>query len=121
MIIETLTLIGEWQYTSPSDITDTTPVVVAAAPGAGKRHRVTGVHFSNSDTAVGSNVQILSGSTAIWTGFVGPFVAAAPGSSNDGDQFAKSLIGGENEAISVVVLTTSAQVRASVQGVTVVA
>jgi hypothetical protein len=52
----------------------------------------------------------------IWNGFVGPFVAAAPGSSVDGDQFVKPLKGGDNEAINVDVVTTSAQVRASVQG-----
>ena len=113
-------IINEWQYTSPSDIINTAAVVVAAAPGVGRRHRVTGVHIVNTDTAVGTLVQLLSGATAIWTGFVGPFVALAPGTSIDGEQFAaKSLIGGDNEAISVVCITDSAQVRASVQGVTV--
>lgn len=110
--------INDWQYASAADITDTSAVEVAAAPGAGKRHRVTGVHVVNSDIAVGSYVQVLSGSTVMWTGFVGPFVAAAPGSSVDGDRFIRPLKGGTNEAINVIVVTTSAQVRVSLQGYT---
>ena len=113
-------IVNEWQYTSPADITDTTAVEVVAAK-SGHRHRVHGVHFVNSDIAVGTYVQVLSGATALWTGFVGPFVVAAPGANSDGDQFQRPLIGGSGEAINVVCLTTSAQVRASVQGVTVVA
>lgn len=112
-------IINEWQYASTSDIADTTPVEVKAAPGAANRHRVTGIHVVNSDTAVGTYVQLLSGSTVIWTGFVPPYIAAAPGTNVDGDQFVKSLIGGLNEAINVACVTTSAQVRVSVQGVTV--
>lgn len=114
-------IIAQWQYASSADITDTTPVAVKAAGGSGKRHLVTGVHFVNSDIAVGSYVRVLSGSTVIWNGFVGPFVAAAPGSSVDGEQFNTPLVGGDNEAINVDVVTTSAQVRVSIQGVTVVA
>ena len=111
-------IVNEWQYASTADITDTTAVEVKAASAA-NRHRVTGIHVVNSDIAVGTYVQLLTASTVIWTGWVGPYIAAAPGCNVDGDQFVKSLIGGVNEAINVVVVTTSAQVRVSVQGVTV--
>lgn len=120
MIMPPIQIINEWQYASTADIVDTNGVTVAAAPGAGKRHRVTGIHVTNTDATAATVVNLRSGSTVIWSGFVANFVTAAPGSTVDGEQFHKPLIGGDNEAISVICETTSAQVRVSVQGVTTV-
>jgi hypothetical protein len=110
------TIIADWQYASAADIVDTTAVEVAAAPGSGKRNYVVAIQVGNSDTAVGSFVRILSGATVIANLFVGPFVAAAPGSSYAQATFPQPLKGADNAAINVDVVTTSAQVRVSVQG-----
>jgi hypothetical protein len=109
-------MISDWQYASSADITDTTAVAVAAAPGAAKRHRVVAIQVTNSDTAVGTVVQVLTASTVIANLFVGPYVAAAPGVSYAQATFPLPLKGGVNEAINVIAVTNSAQVRVSVQG-----
>jgi hypothetical protein len=110
--------VGDWQYASTSDIADTNAVEVAAAPGAGRLHRVTDVAIHNSDTAVGTVVNVRSGTTVLWSGFVSPYVAAAPGSSHISHAFVRPLKGGANEAINVICITNSAQVRVSVGGYT---
>jgi len=115
-MIRPQTIIKDWQYADTADITDTTAVVVAAAPGAGKRNYVVGVQVTNSNIAVGTVVQLLSGSTVIANLFVGPYVAATPGNSFAQASFLQPLKGGVNEAINVKCVTTSAQVRTSVQG-----
>ena len=110
--------VGDWQYASSADITDTNAVDVAAAPGAGRCHRVTDVTINNSDTAVGTVVNVRSGTTVLWSGFVSPFVAAAPGVSHISHSFVRPLKGGNNEAINVICVTTSGQVRVSLCGYT---
>ena len=110
--------INEWQYASAADITDTTAVEAKAAPGTGKRHRVVAVQVTNSDTAVGTVVRVLSASTVLANLHVGPYVAAAPGTSYAQAVFPLPLRGGSNEAINVDCVTTSAQVRVSLQGYT---
>ena len=117
MIHSSITAAGNWQYASAADITDTTAVEVVAAK-AGYRHRVTGAHAINTDTAVGTIVQIRTGTTVIGNLFVAPFVAAAPGDSTDDDEYSMPLIGDVGANINVICVTTSAQVRVSLQGVT---
>lgn len=107
---------NQWQYVSPSDITDTAADEAVAAK-AGYRHHVTAVQISNSDTTPGTYVHVQSGSTTIWTGFVGPYVVAAPGSSYITAEFPSPLRGGIGEAINVIV-ETAAQIRFSIQGFT---
>jgi hypothetical protein len=110
---------NEWQYADANDITDTTAVEVKAAPGANKRHRVVAVQLTNTDTAVGTVVQVLSGaSTVLANLWVGPYVAAAPGGAGQCAIFPLPLRATANEAIQVKCVTTSAQVRCSVQGYT---
>ena len=115
-MIRPTTIISDRQYASTSDIADTTAVEVAAAPGAGKRHYVVAIQVTNSDVAVGTVLQILHGSTVIGNLFVGPYVAAAPGTSFAQATFPQPLKGAANAAINVACVTTSAQVRVSVQG-----
>jgi hypothetical protein len=110
--------IAEWQYASSADIVNTTAVEVAPAV-ASQRNRVTGIDVHNSDTAVGTVVNVLSGSTVIWSCFVNPFVVAAPGQNHVGRNFNQPLVGGVSEAISVQCVTDSAQVRVSLQGIRV--
>ena len=106
-----------WSYASPADIEDTAADEVKAAK-SGYRHHVGSVQISNSETDVGTYVSILSGSTLLWIGFVNPFVVAAPGSSHIAAAFNPPLMGGIGEAINVACATTSAKVRACVQGFT---
>lgn len=115
-MLMTHAMISDWQYASTADIADTTAVEVAAAPGSARRHRVVGVDIHNSDIAVGTVVNVRSGTTVLWSGFVSPYVAAAPGASHIGASFLLPLKGGVNEAINVICVTTSAQVRVSLQG-----
>jgi hypothetical protein len=110
------TIINNWQYVSPADITDAVADEAQAAK-ASQRHYVTAVQVSNSDTTPGTYVHILSGSTVIWTGFVSPYVVAAPGMSYIEATFPQPLRGGVNEAINVKV-ETEAQTRFSIQGFT---
>jgi hypothetical protein len=111
-------IVGIWQFASTSDIADTNAVEAAAAPGSGKRHRVTAVQINNTDTAVGTVVNIRSGTTVLASLFVGPFVAAAPGSAGSAATYPMPLIGSDNGNINVICVTTSAQARVSVQGYT---
>ena len=110
--------IGDWQYASTADIADTSAVDVAAAPGAGKRHRVTDITMNNTDTAVATLVQVRTGTTVLWTGFLAPYIAAAPGVNQIDRSFVRPLKGDDNATINVICVTTSAQVRVSICGYT---
>jgi hypothetical protein len=117
MIHQSITPANAWQYASTGDIADTNAVDVAAAK-TGYRHRVCAIQVHNSDTSVGTVVNIRTGSTVIGSVFVGPFVAAAPGNSYVQATYPMPLIGDVSATINVICVTTSAQVRVSVQGVT---
>lgn len=108
------TIAKQWQYVSPADDAGTTAVEAVAAK-TGYRHYVAAVQVANSATSPGTYVHILSGSTVLWTGFVSPYVVAAPGSSYIQSEFPQPLIGGIGEAINVKV-ETAAQIRFSIQG-----
>jgi hypothetical protein len=112
---------NDWQYASTADIADDTAVEVAAAPAADQRHYVAAVQVLNTDTAVGTIVQVLHGSTVIGNLFVGPYVAAAPGTNYAQATYPKPLKGAAGAAINVKCVTTSAQVRVAVQGFTATA
>ncbi len=106
-----------WQYVSPSEIADTNDDEVVAAV-VGKKHYVTGVQISNTDTSVATYVVVKSGSTVIWKGFLGPYIAATPGSGYIDATFLHPLEGAAGEAINVACLTSSAQVTFCAQGYT---
>jgi hypothetical protein len=109
--------VGDWQYASTSDIADTSAVEAVAAK-TGARHRVTDITLNNTDTAVATLVQVRSGTTVLWTGFLGPYIAAAPGVNQIDHSFVRPLKGDSGANINVICVTTSAQVRASVSGYT---
>lgn len=117
MIHSSITTAKEWQYASSADIADTNAVEVVAAK-AGYRHRVCAIQAHNTDTAVATIVNILSGSTLIGSIFLPPYIAAAPGEHYVQATYPMPLIGDVGGNINVVCVTTSAQVRVSVQGVT---
>jgi hypothetical protein len=106
-----------WQYVSPAEIADTADDEVVAA-SSGNRHYVTSLQICNTDTAVGTVVVVKSASTVIWAGMVGPYVAAAPGSSYSQAVFPIPLRGAVGEALNVACLTNSAQVTFNAQGYT---
>jgi hypothetical protein len=109
--------VGDWQYASTSDIADTSAVEAVAAK-TGARHRVTDITLNNTDTAVATLVQVRSGTTVLWTGFLGPYIAAAPGVNQIDHSFVRPLKGDSGANINVICVTTSAQVRASISGYT---
>ena len=108
---------GDWQYASAADIADTNAVEAIAAK-TGCRHRVTDITLNNTDTAVATLVQVRSGTTVLWTGFLGPYIAAAPGTNQIDRSFVRPLKGDDGGNINVICITTSAQVRASLGGYT---
>ena len=117
MVHNSITAAGDWQYASTADIADTNAVEVVALR-TGYRHRVMAIQVHNSDTAVGTVVNIRTGTTVIGSVFVGPFVAAAPGGEGIAVVYTMPLKGDVSANINVICVTTSAQVRVSVQGVT---
>lgn len=108
---------GDWSYASTSDIADDTAVEVVAAKTA-CRHRVTDITLLNTDTAVATLVQVRTGTTVLWTGFLAPYIAAAPGVNQIDRTFVRPLKGASGGNINVICVTTSAQVRASISGYT---
>lgn len=106
-----------WSYVSPADVADTAADEAKAAK-VGYRHHVGSVQVTNSDTGVATLVNILSGSTVLWTGFIGLYLAAGPGSNYIAAVFNPPLRGGLGEAINVINTTDSAQTRYNVQGFT---
>jgi hypothetical protein len=110
------TIADQWQYVTAADITDTNAAEAKAAKTR-NRHYVTSVQVANSDTTPGTYVHLLSGSTVIWTGFISPYVVAAPGQSYIEATFPSPLRGGISEAINVKV-ESAAQIRFNVQGFT---
>jgi hypothetical protein len=108
---------GDWQYASTSDIADTNAVEAVAAK-TGSIHRVTDITINNTDTAVATLVQVRSSTTVLWTGFLGPYIAAAPGVNQVDHSFVRPLKGVASQNINVICITNSAQVRASISGYT---
>ena len=117
MLMPSITAAADWQYASTADIADTTAVEVVAAK-TGYRHRVCAIQAHNTDTAVATIVNILTGATVIGSIFLPPYIAAAPGDHYVQATYPMPLIGAVGANINVVCVTTSAQVRVSVQGVT---
>lgn len=108
---------SNWSYVSPAEIADTSDDEMVAA-ATGKKHYVTGVQISNTDTAVGTVVVLKSGSTVIWAGMVGPHVAATPGSAFISASFLTPIPTAAGAALNCACLTTSAQVTVCAQGYT---
>lgn len=120
MLHSSITAVGDWQHADAADVTGTTAVEAVAAK-SGHRHLVMAIQATNTDTAVGTIIQIRSGTTVIGYISVGPHVVLAPGTNFAQATFPKPLKGNPGENINFVCVTDSAQVRCSLQGVTVVA
>lgn len=111
MIHSSINAAGDWQYASTSDIADTNAVEVIAAR-TGYRHRVCAIQATNNDATVVTVVQIRTGTTVIGNiqlAAVNGFVQAT---------FPMPLKGDVSANINVICVTTSAQVRVAVQGIT---
>lgn len=104
--------INVWQAASAADITDTTSTAVKAAGGADRRYFITDLTVSNMHATVATRVDILSGSTVVWSG-----PAAALGGGFD-HSFQNPVTCGVNEAINAQCGTTGAAVRVAIAGYT---
>lgn len=91
-------------------ITNTTSTSLIAAGGAGVIYVITAITVSNSSASVGTEVNILDGSTVVWGG---PAAAVYGGYSIT---FPDGLVCTANTAINAQCVTTGASVRACVTG-----
>lgn len=98
-----------WSHASAADITDTTATTLKAA-AADTRYWITDVTISNMHATQGTRVDVLSGSTLIYSG-----PAAANGGGFD-HSFSTPLKCGVNEAIKIQCGTAGAAVRGAVNG-----
>lgn len=97
-----------WTAVSAADITNTTSTAVKAAT-ASERYVVTAITVVNMAAAVHTRVDILSGSTVIWTG----------GAGANGGGYSQKFNGitcPANEALNAQCGTTSAAVRVAIEG-----
>jgi hypothetical protein len=109
-------LAGGWKYTAASGgITDTTPVAIKAAAGVRQYNYITSLQLMNADAAVATEVELLDGSTVIWRGYL-PMLAASTAPVPVDFKFNPPLVGSNNTALNVKVVTTSAQVYVNAQG-----
>lgn len=103
---------------SAADVTDTSAASLCAAD-ADELFVITSACCSNSDTAVGTIVHIQdeTGPTVVHAFFLSPYVAAAPGSSNECQTFPSGIkMAAVNKAIQMINITNSAQTRCAIQG-----
>jgi hypothetical protein len=106
-----------WSYVSPAAVTDTATDEVKAAK-TGYRHNVGSVQVACNHASTGTQVNVFSGSTLLWTAMVPAVVAAAPGSPYVAAVFNPPLMGGIGEAINVSNTTNSSSTFYNVQGFT---
>lgn len=104
--------IPENNYTNclAADITDTTSTSVKAAGAAGVRHYITAISVSNMAAAVATRVDILDGSTVVWSC---PAAAAGGGCTQS---FPVPLRGTAATAINAQPATTASATRVCVSG-----
>lgn len=93
-----------------SAIVNTTSTAVIAAQAAGVRTYVTSLTITNSHATVGTVVNLLDGTTVIWSGY------AAAGGGGMTVQFPSPLRGTAATALNAQCVTTGASVIASVSG-----
>ena len=98
------------QGTLASPITDTTSTELEAAPGAGKKIMITSLCVHNMHASVATEIQILSGSTKIYT------VPGGAGGGGGAFTFPIELECAANEALNIKPETTGASVRGSFVG-----
>lgn len=96
-------------YTS-SAVTTTASTEMIAAKGASNRIYITALLVTNSHATVGTLVNILSGSTVIWSGY------AAPAGGGYAISFPIPLRCGANEAVNLQCGTNGSNVYGSVNG-----
>lgn len=91
-------------------ITNTTSTALIAAGGAGVIYVITAITVSNGSATVGTEVNILDGTTVVWSG------PAALGFGGYTVTFPDGLVCTANTAINAQCVTTGASVRACVSG-----
>lgn len=90
-----------------ADMTTTANTSVIAAPGSGVRIYVTDLLVTNGHATQGTRVDLLDGTTMIWTGFAGP------GGGGFGKELRTPLKLTTNTALQAACGTAGAQVRVS--------
>lgn len=94
-------------------ITNTTSTALISAGGAGVIYVITAISVSNGAATVGTEVNILDGSTVVWSG------SASAGFGGFTQSFPDGLVCTANTAINAQCVTTGASVRANVTGHTI--
>lgn len=102
---------NKWRAISASDITNTISTAVKSAGGAGVKYSITAITVSNMSASIATRVDILDGSTVIWSG---PASAGGGGYSITFNPPLGPLTA--NTAINAQCGTTGAQVRVAIAG-----
>jgi hypothetical protein len=108
-----MTFVPEANYLTAfnqTPLATTTPLQLAAAPGAGYKLYLTDIHVTNASSSTGTVVQLLSASTVVWMDYFGPTQKGPPAA------LAIPVACGANEALSLKCLTAGASVYAFVNG-----
>lgn len=109
-------LAGGWSYAAASGgITDDTAVAIKAAAGAGQYNYITSLQLANANATVGTDVQVLDGSTVIWRAFL-PALADGFAQGIQSVTFNPPLVGSNNTALNAKCGTTGATVYVNAQG-----
>lgn len=111
-IAATATTGTAYSAVSAADITGTDSTAVKAAAGAGISTYITALSIQNLAAAVATRVDILDGSTVIWS------VAVGVGGGCANITFPTPLKGTANTAINAQCGTNAAQVRVAIAGYT---
>lgn len=116
---QSISTVPAWSYSTPvaSPITNTTPVVLKAAPAGTGKVYLTGLQVYNTSATVASVVTVLKASTVIWTGYV-PLTSASLQIRPIEITFPTPVETGAAQALNFVVNTTGANVFVSAQGFT---
>jgi hypothetical protein len=104
--------IRRWSFCRTTDLTDTTEVVVQAAPIAGQSLYITDIHIQNADAAVDTWVNLLAGSggSIIYTVFCDESGGGAA------VHLQTAIRVGDGVALYIDAEETSGEIRANIQG-----
>lgn len=109
-------LANGWSYAAASGgIADTADVALKAGSGAGKYNYLTSLQLMNADVAVATEVVVKDGSTVLFRTYL-PMLAASTAPVPVSFKFDPPLVGSNNTALNIAVITTSAMVYANAQG-----
>lgn len=109
---------SNWSYATPSasPITNATAVVLKAA-SQGNKNYISSLQIYNTHATVSTVVNILKGSTVIWTGYA-PATTAALVIVPTLIELPRPLESDTNQALSFQAVTTGANIYVSAQGYT---